>query len=73
MVTYWQHPETGFIREVDLTEEAGRGKSRITSELSLFCPMREPVLTIYTGGYDDLTVSFDVYLIKRVFGARARL
>ena len=73
MVTYWQHPETGFIREVDLTEEAGRGKSRMTSELSLFCPMREPVLSIYTGGYDDLTVSFDVYLVKRAFGARARL
>ena len=73
MITYWQHPVTRFIREVDLTEEAGRGKNRKTSEVSLFCPMMEPVLRIYTGGYDDLTVSFDVYLVKRALGPRAKL
>jgi hypothetical protein len=74
MVTYWEHPETGFVREVELTEKGVcNAKGRTSSELSLFCPMREPVLYIYTGGYDDLTVSFDVYLVKRVFGAQAKL
>lgn len=60
MVTYWKHPITEFIQEVEITS---------TTELSLFHrhATHEPSLRIYTQGYTDLIVTYDVYLFKPTF------
>lgn len=65
MVTYWKDPDTGFLQEVE-----------ITPDVELLLPSRsggeDPVLRIYTRGVEEITMRFDVYLL-RTGGGRARL
>jgi hypothetical protein len=60
MVTYWKHPVTEFIEEIEIDKK---------TELNLFHrpSIYEPSIRIYTKGHTDLVVSFDVYLFKYSF------
>lgn len=55
MVTYYRHPESGYVREIQITPKTTIDVSR----------NRDIELTIYTNFQKDLVVSFDVYLLKR--------
>jgi hypothetical protein len=61
MVSYWKDPVTEFIREIqiDRTTEinclGGQGSQGSQGSQSI---------RIYTGGVEDLVVSFDVWLLK---------
>lgn len=63
MVSYVKHPVTEFIQEIQVNHN---------TEINCLHRFYEPVLRIYTGGVENLTVSFDVYLFKTMF-YRSRL
>jgi hypothetical protein len=60
MVTYWKHPITEFIEEIEINKK---------TELNLFhrSSLYDPSIRIYTKGHTDLVISFDVYLFKHSF------
>ncbi len=55
MVTYYRNPESGYIKEIQIT-------SHTTIDLSRNPEME---LIVYTQFEKDLVVSFDVYLLKK--------
>jgi hypothetical protein len=59
MVTYYRHPVTDFVQEIQIIP---------STELGLFhSSSSPPSIRIYTQGHNDLSVSFDVYLFKPSF------
>jgi|LauGreDrversion4_2_1035121.scaffolds.fasta_scaffold29210_5 hypothetical protein len=58
MVTYYRHPVTDFVQEIQITPSV---------EMNLFHHSPSSSIRIYTQGHNDLSVSFDVYLFKASF------
>jgi hypothetical protein len=64
MVTYWKDPVTDFIQEIQI--DPSTEVNRLTR-----APY-EQTIRVYTGGVEDLVVSFDVWLFKRSMGPTGR-